>query len=258
MPNEHAEIEDAGRSEIRKGIQSVEIGLRVVDTLVSATGPLPLKDVAKRSGLAGSAAHRYLVSLIRMGLATQTADGCYDLGGFGLRIGIAALSRLDTIQVGEVFLRDFVDTSGLTAMLSIWGERGPVVVRWLQGRNPVYTTIRIGSIMPLETSATGGVFAAYLRDAELVGPTAALTKSERQAFDSHRAMIREAGHAEVAGDVIPGLHALAMPVFNGVGDIEAVFTAVSAGQGFSAEARALLNDLTVRASANLGYVERVS
>lgn len=237
----------------RKGIQSLEIGLRVAGALAVAEGPLPLREVARASGLTGAAAHRYLVSLIRAGLAVQTADGRYDLGGLALRLGLARLSRLDAMGISERGLQDFVDATGTSAMLSIWSERGPIVMRWIQGVRPVYTTIALGSVMPLDRSATGAIFLAWHDPAMLAPLLDGKGKASRAA---RAAAVRAAGRAGVSGDLVPGLHAIAVPVFDGRGGLFAALTAVAAGESIS---NATADALVARAAAissELGFQPR--
>ena len=58
---------DTSAVDERKGINSVEVGLRVLEVLSSAGHSLPLKDISRLSGLSGSQSHRYLTNLIRGG-----------------------------------------------------------------------------------------------------------------------------------------------------------------------------------------------
>ena len=46
----------------RAGIQSVEVGFALLDTLARAIGPLMLRDLAGAAGMNPAKAHRYLVS----------------------------------------------------------------------------------------------------------------------------------------------------------------------------------------------------
>jgi hypothetical protein len=96
------EPKKAAASANRRGIQSVEIGLRVIDALRKSTGPLTLKELAADSRLPASNCHRYLVSFVRVGYVTQDPlSGRYDLGPELLQAGLAALGRLDPIAVGN-------------------------------------------------------------------------------------------------------------------------------------------------------------
>jgi DNA-binding IclR family transcriptional regulator len=57
----------------RKGIQSVEQGVKLLETLIAARQALPLRTLAQASGMSPSMAHRYLASFIRADLVHQDA-----------------------------------------------------------------------------------------------------------------------------------------------------------------------------------------
>lgn len=232
MQNATAEEQDG-----RAGVQSVEIGLRVARVFVAAVGPMALKDVARAAGLGASATHRYLVSLVRGGLVVQGGDGRYDLGPLALQLGFAGLARVDAVDVCARHLRTFVDATGTTGMLSVWSDRGPLVVRWLQGVRAVFTTIAVGSVLPADRSATGRAFLAF----------------GAGAMDANLENVREAGMATISGDLVPGLFAVAVPVFDGTAALAAVLTAVSAGEPVASEAAVALRRAGHAASAALGF-----
>lgn len=235
-------------SPVSAGVQSVEIGMRVIDHFVSASGPLPLRDVAKGTGLGPSAAHRYLASFVRSGMLVQLGDQRYDLGPLATRLGFAALGRVDAIQTVVDALEQFVAETGTTAMLSVWSERGPLVVRWRQGTNPVYTTIAVGSVLPVLSSATGQVFLAWKGDAAVMALAGSKAKASALAT-----AVRNAGYADISGDLVPGLTAVAVPVLDGTGTLVAVITAVAAGTNINATARQSLISTAKNATAALGY-----
>jgi predicted Rossmann fold nucleotide-binding protein DprA/Smf involved in DNA uptake len=55
----------------RKGIQSIEIGFRILDFIVKAGRPVPLRDIAAGTGMPASNVHFYLVSLTQIGVVRQ-------------------------------------------------------------------------------------------------------------------------------------------------------------------------------------------
>src|SRR5688572_28117820 len=93
-------------SELR-GIQSVELGCRILTALACARGGLGLTILAKASGMSPSKARRYLISFTRAGLVEQDgATGTYDLGWFALQLGLAAQSRSDVACLGRAMVSD--------------------------------------------------------------------------------------------------------------------------------------------------------
>ncbi len=108
------------------GIQSVEVAGDLIHALIQADGPLKLADLAQRAGMPSAKAHRYLVSLMRVGLARQdAATSRYDLGPVAFQLGLKGFSRFEPLQVAEATLHTLVDQVGETAALAVWGRKGP-------------------------------------------------------------------------------------------------------------------------------------
>lgn len=164
-------------------------------------------------------------------MVQEAANGLYDLGPFALRLGYAAMARRRPIKAAEQALERYVAATGETAMLSVWTEHGPMVVQWLQGLRPVYSTIAVGSIMPLTRSATGFAFLAHL-DARLTDPLLRRAPDEDEAELAAQA-VRRLGYAAISDGFIPGLSAVACPILDPAGSPVAVLTAVSANRRFS-------------------------
>jgi hypothetical protein len=59
----------------RQGIQSVENAMTVLLALERGAGPMTLTQVAEGCGMQASKVHRYLVSLGRVGLVSQSTVG---------------------------------------------------------------------------------------------------------------------------------------------------------------------------------------
>jgi len=240
----------------RRGIQSAEIGVTVLDTLVRAGGAMTLKELSGAAQLPPSNCHRYLVSFTRTGFVVQDAlTGRYDLGPALLRAGLAALARLDPIRTASETLASLVDETGHSGLLAVWAEAGPTIIRWMQGRTAVHTTLAPGATLPLLNSATGRAFLGYLPERQ----TLTLLRREDAAAACNAPLLasatRAAGYATASGDHIPGLYAAAAPVLNFAGEAEVVMTLVNAGRAIDGVAIAHLRSHAADASARLGWVE---
>lgn len=218
----------------RGGVQSVEVAGRVLMALADGAATRPLKDIAATAGISASKAHRYLVSLMRAGLVEQDgATGRYDLGGGALRLGLAALGRVDVVRLATPALMDLRDAVEETVALAIWGDFGPTIVRWEEPARPVTVNVRPGSVLSLTRSATGRVFLAWTPDARL----APLLQRDGLAPDTPevaalRAETRACGLGHVVGDLLPGIAALAAPVFDHQGQLVAALVALGHQQTF--------------------------
>jgi DNA-binding IclR family transcriptional regulator len=218
----------------RRGVQSAEVALRVADAVAAKPRAQNLKDIAAHAGLDASATHRYLASLMRSGLVVQDeTNGLYDLGPFALRLGYSAIARQQPLQVAERALEAYVAATGETAMLSVWTERGPMVLRWQQGARPVYSTIAVGSVMPLGGSATGFAFLAHLPRAATRALLEREDPADRRAALAAAERARRLGFATIANRLIPGLSAIACPIKDRSGAVAAVMTAVATSRRFT-------------------------
>jgi DNA-binding IclR family transcriptional regulator len=220
------------RNGSRRSIQSVETGLRLLSILAGAGGPATLTLLSARSGLSASQTHRYLQSLIAAGMATQDRSARYDLGPAVIRVGIAALARTSAFARAESALERFVEETGRTSALSVWGEAGPVCVRWFHGATPVITAVAVGSILPVLSSASGQVYLALLSEGEL-RPALDRARAHGLAIpdlDALRTQIRGTLLGSANGDSIPGLRTMAAPVFDLQGNLAAVAATLASAQ----------------------------
>lgn len=194
--------------------------------------------------MAPAKAHRYLVSLIRVGLAEQDrATGRYRLGPLALEFGLAAFRNDELLSIGGEVLIDLRDEIDETVLLAVWGNRGPVVMRWVESSRPVATNVRPGWVMPVAQSATGRCFAAYLPTA-VVKPFLPRDTPLRNRFLRSLSEIRTEGLARVEGDLLPGVSAVAAPVFRHDGSIVAVIGALGPERAFDSR----LNGRTARST----------
>lgn len=234
-----AAAEDADDKEPQSGVRSVETAARVLAAFIGAPGALPLKAVAAAAGMSGGKAHRYLVSLCRAGLVEQNPETQrYDLGGLALRVGLAALARLDIVRLAAATLEDLRDQLNETVVLAVWGDNGPTVVRWEESSRAVTVNVRLGENLPLLVSATGRAFLCWMPEHR----TAPFVERERHALALDEAAVaairaagRDVGLAIVDGQLLPGVAAVAAPVFDHRGDMVAAITALGHHGAFSVE-----------------------
>ncbi|MFY9953505.1 IclR family transcriptional regulator [Bradyrhizobium sp.] len=207
------------RKKARRGIQSADKAAEVLMALVEAGQPAPLRDLARAIDMPTSLAHRYLASLVTSGLAVQNnVTGLYDLGPSAIRIGAAALARVDPLRLASEAMPELVAKTGLTALLNVLGDRGPTIVRWERSYVPFITTLAVGSVLPLTGSASGRVILAFTPDRirrKLMQLKAPKNEDEAPAKLSERFIqIRKRGFDTADSTVVPGLSAVSTPILD--------------------------------------------
>ena len=180
----------------QKGIQSIEVGYRVMLAIQRGPGSLQLVEIARRAGLSPGATHNYLVSFIRTGLVEQGARGLYRLGPSAFALSMASFRQLD----GFEHVRNEADilhqVTGQSTAVSVWSQAGPVSVYVRKAESIVMYEFRPG-LVPMLRTAVGLLYMGYLepsRTEEIIGrelaashrpiaDTAAIIRAARQQIE---------------------------------------------------------------------------
>lgn len=231
----------------RQGIQSIEVGFRLLDTLVATSRPMMLRDIAKGAGMPAAKAHRYMVSFMRIGLVEQDrASGRYDLGSYALQLGLSGLGRLDPVRLAGPVLEELCEEIQETVALGVWGNHGATIVRIVDAGGPVTITLRAGTVLPLCSSSTGRAFAAFYRspyvknllDKELhqlsESTNTSITNTKRQ-LEKHLTEIRQRGISRATGSLTPGINGFSAPVYDYSGMMIAAITSLGSAGDFNVE-----------------------
>lgn len=227
----------------QRGIQSIEVGGRLLLALVHEGRPMALKDLAQAADMTPPKAHPYLVSFGKLGLIAQDeASGHYRLGPLTMQLGLISLQQSDPVRLASEQLRGLAEVVGQTVGIAVWGPRGATIVRTEPGPLPIHVAMRHGTVMTLRGTATGTLFAAWLPPAEIraCDPGTVIDA----AFERELARVRDAGVASASDGAVAGLSALAAPVFDAGNRLVLSLTAVGPGASFDvrpdgAPARAL-------------------
>ncbi len=249
MPD-HDEPDDSALetpgSRPQRGIQSIEVGGQVLRAMAHTGQPMALKDLAREADMPAAKIHPYLVSFARIGLMEQDPEsGRYFLGPLALQLGLISLKQANPVQAAAAELPELVQRIGHTVAIAVWGSRGATIVRLEESPAPIHVNMRQGTVFSLAGTATGRLFAAY-REA---GEVRALLDDERRRRKSHPAPpianmpaaqavpawreferelgeVRTHGLARSDGETLPGVNAIAAPVFDHEGRIVLAVTAI--------------------------------
>lgn len=250
----------------RQGIQSVEQGAKLLNVFATAGGPLSLRQLAADAGMSASKAHRYLVSLLRCGLAHQDpVSGHYGLGEMALKLGLAALGNADAVRFANEAIIELNQRLDVMVALSVWGSRGTTVIGLHNRSEIVMANLAVGSVLPLLRSASGKVFLAYLPSAvtkhlvkrelqEKVANTPPLKFTTPTEVNALISRVRRSRIGITDGDLVPGRKAIAAPIF----DHQGVVVCVAAMIGVPSPSERYIQALAESAaqvSKRLGFFE---
>lgn len=227
--------------------QSIERAVRLMGFFTPERPELSLAEITSRLGTNKATAHRYTVALRRVGmLRYDVPRGVYSLGPRIVEFAATALAGLRIIKVASPHMERLVAAVNETCVLSVWDGDAPVVIHVDDSTDRIArVVVRVGSRLPLHDSAQGQIFAAFNPGAAAGG---------RQGL----AEVRSSGIA-VSSDVIPGIRALAAPVFQDrdlVAAIALVGTTASLPEERSSPLVERLSTCAQAVTAELGFVQR--
>lgn len=232
---------DPAASSRRKGIQSIETGFRILDHLMVAGRPQPLREIAAGTGMPPSKLSFYLISLVAVGMVRQDPDtGHYALGPHALKLGLASLEQFDLFSSARATLVELAGALGHTVFLGVWGNRGPTIVNRVDGpQGRAVFDLRVGSVLPVLRSALGRNFLAHmprpltepilsreLGESAALGPlpSGARLPSTSAEIDALIAEVRRDGISRARALLLSDFTAISAPIFDHAGMILAGVT----------------------------------
>lgn len=213
-----------------RGIQSVEVGGQLLKALAHTGHRMALKDLARMADMGPAKAHPYLVSFGKLGLVEQdSVSGHYGLGPLALQLGLIALQQVDPVRLASAALPALAQRLGCTVSAAVWGDGRPVIVRVETGPAAVHVAMRHGLPAALRHTGTGKVFAAFMPSATVAAALALEGQAgalQEAGFAAELADIRARGLSRVRDELLPGISAMAVPVFDGFGQLVMALAAI--------------------------------
>ncbi|MEM5339218.1 IclR family transcriptional regulator [Paraburkholderia azotifigens] len=226
---------ETGAGKPQRGIQSVEVGGRVLHALATSRVPLALSDLAASADIAPGQAHAYLVSLTRLGLIKRDElTGRYEPGPLSLRLGLMQLANQPAFRAAVPRAGALAEAVGFSVAICTKGPQGPTIVRYEHAGFPLHVNLHVGTVMSLPATSTGRLFCAFLAPDALQamwtnqsgGTGDMVAPADRPAFDATLGGIRERGIERGIDAPSPGISSLAVPVFDAEGQLCLALTVI--------------------------------
>ena len=144
-------------------VQSVERSLDILEALGASGSPVGIVDLAQRTELHVSTAHRLLSTLISRGYALQDPQtNKYALGLRVLQLASQAIKDSDLRSIAKPFLQRLMETTQETANLVVLDCDDAVYIEQVEGPRLVRMFTKIGRRVPLHCTGVGKVLLSHL------------------------------------------------------------------------------------------------
>jgi len=240
------------------GTQAVERAAQLLIHVARHRDPVTFTELTETSGLAKSTASRLLTALERNGLVRREQDGRFRPGEVFVSYACRGDAEADLVGVAQPFLDRLGQQTGETVNLGV--PRGSGMVEQIAQVDSTYLiggTNWVGMSVPLHCAALGKVLLAY-GAAKLPGGRlerrTERTLTSRAAVEADLAIVRERGYAVTAGELEPGLVAVAAPVLRDGGVVVAALSVSAPASRLPAAAIPAAADRCVAAARALSAV----
>ncbi|MES0828404.1 IclR family transcriptional regulator [Ruegeria sp. SCP11] len=211
---------------------SVVKSFEILGLFSSERREISANTVADELGMTLATAHRFLTTLTIVGALTSYRRGVYCLGH-----RIEELGRLEreTNPLASV-VKPIITAASIdlneSVMASRFSQGGPICMAVSPSNRPININIKVGTILPIHSTAQGKIWLSTLSKKERTASLAAYslaalteqTVQDNEGLEKELDQIRAQGFALNRGENEPDLGAVSVPVFS---DEKRVFLTLS-------------------------------
>ena len=213
-----------------KRIQVLERAMNLLATFDENHQEMGVTELADRLGLHKATVHRILRTLEKGGFIQQNSEnGKYHLGWQLIPLGTLALQHFDLRRLASDLMQLLLEEHQETVDMAIYESREMYYIEVLESPQPVKIAARPGRGLPIHCTATGKAFLAFAEPVEVDAILSSKLKRYTPQTIVNPDLIREEfktirskGYATSREEFEAGITAVAAPVFNRKGKVEAV------------------------------------
>jgi IclR family acetate operon transcriptional repressor len=210
------------QAESRSTHQSLERGLRILETLAASGGTATLAETVRRTALHRSTAYHLLQTLVGFGYLRQDPrTRGYELTAKLFRLTARTWTPEQIGRLAEPVTAECTALIGEGTSVAAYRDGAVVIVAKCDPSNPFRIVQDIGAVRPIHATAVGKAIVAFLPPAERAAIAAQLqfepytvrTLTTRTAFEAQLRRIRSTGYAIDDEEHHEGIRCIAAPIF---------------------------------------------
>ena len=243
----------------QSGRSTIDRVAALLGSFTSRKSELSLSEIAAKSGIPSSTAHRLLSELVRTGLVQKRTDR-YSPGPALWRAGVVATSYQQIREAAYPALSYLSELTQQNVQLAVRYQQSVLYLEKLTGPRSVPSLTEVAGTMPMHATAVGKAILAF-EDPEVA---ADVLKSSLPSFTERTitdpdvltsvfAQTRSTGLAYSYGEMTPGASSVAAPIFGAEGVVASIGVVVPLTSGLAQFGTAVKS---VAASTSVRLVNR--
>ncbi|SEN22685.1 IclR family transcriptional regulator [Lihuaxuella thermophila] len=226
---------------------------------------LTLQEMAQLSNMPKTSVHRMIGSLEEIGFLTKDDEGKYSLGLLFLQFGQLVAERLQIRQLALPVMTRLRDEMGEAVNLIVRDGNEAIYIEKVDTHQPVRVYTAIGRRAPMYAGACPRILLAFLPEVEReqylknieLKPIGSGTITDPDRLRAVLSESRKTGYSISHSELHDDTSAVAAPIFNHRGQLEAGLSVVGPGTRFQADRLPLLiekvQDAAREISRQLGW-----
>lgn len=246
----------------KTSIQVIERMMTLLDALAAHADPVSLKDLAQKTGLHPSTAHRILNDMVACRMVDRSDPGNYRLGMRLLELGNLVKARLSVREAALLPMRALHKHTGQTVNLSVrQGDEIVYVERAYGERSGMQVVRAIGGRAPLHLTSVGKLFLSaddasrvrnYVTRTGLSGHTSnSITDASK--LEKELNLVREQGYARDNEELELGVRCIAAGIYDDSARLVAGLSLSAPSDRMQDSWLAPLRETAQQISRELGY-----
>jgi DNA-binding IclR family transcriptional regulator len=205
-------------------VPSLKNSFTILEILAN-NNELILQEISRKTSIPKTTVFRILYTLEQEGVIEKQGDK-YKIGFRVIKLGMAALSKMELRNVAIPFLYELSIQLGETSHLAVLSDRKSLIIEVCDSPHPVKISSRPGTAVSLHCSATGKVLLAFAIGAENIDEYLKHIKLEKRTGSTFTSMgelkkeiqkIVGQGYAVDNEEYYENVRCLAAPVRNAFG-----------------------------------------
>lgn len=219
MPKREMATDENGSAADRQFVAALGRGLDILDCFDTARPSLSVSEIAVVLGLPQPTVWRLCHTMLSLGHLSTGEDGRLRPALAVLRLGYATLSELPIAELVRPYLQELADRFNGAAGMAVQDGTDMRFVQRCESDSQLVLNLRVGSRVPIATSAMGWAYLAGLpaaQQAEAAGGSDVWKSAKPAALKAIAAFAAD-GFIINPGVLHPGYNTAAVPVMGGDG-----------------------------------------
>jgi IclR family transcriptional regulator, KDG regulon repressor len=216
--------------ETASDVPAVDRTLDILEHLSTRAEGLTLSEISAELKLPKNAVFRITAALQSRGyLAREESSKRFSITGRFLQLSQPRGSRVPLAEAAIAPMRELRDATRETVQLGVQNGLEGVILQQLESLHPLRISVDLGLRFPLYNNAPGKLLLAHMTDSERdralrtidLAPSTARTLTDPEKLRQECRRIRDQGFSVDHAEADEGIHCVAAPVLNPLGQLEA-------------------------------------